>query len=97
MNYSQSNSSPQRKTQTSHFLTTPTDQLTRSEQKLESETPFCRTCTANQALQMNLLANYLPNETEDDCPSGSSKSVSRSVSFISFFPLSLLLDLDLNN
>lgn len=78
MNHSQSNSSPQRKTQSSHFLTTPGDHLTRSEQNLESETPFCRTCTANQALQMNLLANYLPNETEDDCPSGSSKAVSRS-------------------
>ncbi|EGF97902.1 uncharacterized protein MELLADRAFT_113971 [Melampsora larici-populina 98AG31] len=74
MNNSQSNLSPQRKAQTSHFLTTPGDHLTRSEQNLESETPFCRTCTANQALQMNLLANYLPNETEDDHLSGSSKA-----------------------
>lgn len=30
-------------------------------------TPFCRTCIANQALQMNLLANYLPSDdTEED-------------------------------
>ncbi|KAG0143276.1 hypothetical protein CROQUDRAFT_49026 [Cronartium quercuum f. sp. fusiforme G11] len=55
---------------TSHFVPRADRQLA-TDQTMESETPFCRTCTANQALQMSLLANYLPSDSDQDEPSGS--------------------------
>ncbi|KAI8461865.1 hypothetical protein BY996DRAFT_2644148 [Phakopsora pachyrhizi] len=31
----------------------------------QSDSPFCRTCRTNQMLQLNLLANYLPDDDTD--------------------------------
>ncbi|KAE8214105.1 hypothetical protein CF327_g2445 [Tilletia walkeri] len=64
----------------------PPSALMLQERQQQQEAPFCHTCLTNQALLMNMLANYLPDEHDPTYPTALENLPSYRASLLTRYP-----------